>query len=66
LIDRRLDLQQGRHHVFAPIELIETSALPRLVVERRLRTPGTARTACSIGKVTSIIIRSAGRSRHRG
>ena len=43
-------------------KLIETSALPRLVVERMLRTPGTARTASSTGQVTSIAIRSAGRS----
>ena len=43
-------------------KLMDISALPRLVVERRLRTPGTARTACSMGNVTSTIIRSAGRS----
>ena len=40
----------------------ETSALPRLVADLILRTPGIARTASSTGVVTSTAIRSAGRS----
>ena len=43
-------------------KLTSMSALPRLVVERTSRTPGTARTASSRGRVTSMVIRSAGRS----
>src|SRR5665213_4614021 len=47
---------------FAPqSKLMEISALPRLVVERTLRTPGTERIACSTGVVTSMAMRSAGR-----
>jgi len=38
------------------------SALPRLVSERRLSTPGTWRIASSTGRVTSATIWSAGRS----
>ena len=44
------------------LKSIEMSQLPRQVVERTLRTPGTPRTASSIGRVTSMIMRSAGRS----
>ena len=40
----------------------EMSAEPRLDVERMLRNPGTARTASSTGIVTSVVMRSAGRS----
>src|SRR5436309_9163529 len=43
-------------------KLTEISAVPRLVVDLTLRTPGIARTASSTGVVTSIAIRSAGRS----
>ncbi len=39
-----------------------TSALPRLVVDCTLRTPGMDRSASSTGRVTSTAIRSAGRS----
>ena len=39
-----------------------TSALPRLLVEWTVRTAGTARSASSMGRVTSTIMRSAGRS----
>src|SRR5215469_3521593 len=41
---------------------IDTSALPRLVVERTSSTFGTLCTACSIGAVTCSTICSAGRS----
>ena len=43
-------------------KLTEMSQLPRLVLERMLRTAGTLRTAPSTGRVTSITMRSAGRS----
>src|ERR1700736_6314957 len=43
-------------------KLTEISAVPRLVVDLTLRTPGIARTASSTGVVTSIAICSAGRS----
>src|SRR5438046_9073980 len=44
------------------LKLTEISALPRLVVDLKLRTPGMARTASSTGVVTSTVICSAGRS----
>src|SRR5207253_969904 len=44
------------------LKLTEISAVPRLVVDLRLRTPGMARTASSTGVVTSTVICSAGRS----
>jgi hypothetical protein len=43
-------------------KLTEMSAEPRELVERMLPTSGTLRRACSSGRVTSTIIRSAGRS----
>ena len=43
-------------------KLIDISAEPRLVVERRFWTPGMARTACSTGRVMAISIWSGGRS----
>ena len=43
-------------------KLMEISAVPRLVVDLTLRTPGIARTASSTGVVTSTAICSAGRS----
>jgi hypothetical protein len=42
------------------LKLIDTSAAPRLVVERTVCTPGTRRTASSTGRVTSISICSTG------
>ena len=44
------------------LKLTEISAVPRLVVDLKLRTPGMARTASSTGVVTSTVICSAGRS----
>src|SRR6266496_2222263 len=44
------------------LKLTEISAVPRLVVDLTLRTPGMARTASSTGVVTSTVICSAGRS----
>ena len=49
--------------MFPPqLKLMEISLLPRLVVERIALSPGTERIASSTGTVTSIAIRSAGRS----
>ena len=44
------------------LKFTEISAVPRLVVDLTLRTPGIARTASSTGVVTSTVICSAGRS----
>src|ERR1700730_9460583 len=44
------------------LKLTEISAVPRLVVDLTLRTPGMARTASSTGVVTSTAIWSAARS----
>ncbi len=44
------------------LKLIEICADPRLVTDRMPRTPSTDRTASSEGYVTSVAMRSAGRS----
>src|SRR6266566_1631547 len=44
------------------LKFTEISAVPRLVVDLTLRTPGIVRTASSTGVVTSTVICSAGRS----
>src|SRR5207237_10462414 len=56
LIHLRLALEHGRNHFFAQSKFTETSALPRLVADLILRTPGIARTASSTGVVTSTAI----------